>query len=212
MIDVVEQINAVHRTVRTGAGERGETRTVTISRAYDTTVEDLWEACTSADRIPRWFLPVSGELRVGGRYQLEGNAGGTIERCDPPTSFATTWEFGGTVSWIEVRLMAEGKEHTRLELAHTVPVDDHWIEFGPGAVGAGWDLAVMGLGLHLASGSPVDPAAFAAWSASDDGRRFVTLSSRGWRDADVAAGVAIAEADAAARRTLAAYTGGDGGA
>jgi hypothetical protein len=23
----------------------------------------------------RWFLPVTGDLRVGGRFQLEGNAG-----------------------------------------------------------------------------------------------------------------------------------------
>jgi uncharacterized protein YndB with AHSA1/START domain len=70
------------------------------------------------ERIPRWFLPVSGELRAGGRYQLEGNAGGTIERCDPPTGFSATWEFGGSVSWIEVRLTVTGNGGTRLELEH----------------------------------------------------------------------------------------------
>ncbi|MGH9223767.1 MAG: hypothetical protein ACRD2W_08260 [Acidimicrobiales bacterium] len=57
-------------------GRRSETeRVVSISRTYDTTVEDLFDACTSAERIPRWFLPVTGNLRVGGRYQLAGNAG-----------------------------------------------------------------------------------------------------------------------------------------
>src|SRR2546430_11475309 len=29
-------------------------------------------------------------LKLGGRYQLEGNAGGTIEGCDPPKSFFAT--------------------------------------------------------------------------------------------------------------------------
>ena len=67
--------------------EAGEARTVTISADLRTRRSTtLWDACTNAERIPRWFLPVSGDLRLGGRYQLEGNAGGTIERCDPPRS------------------------------------------------------------------------------------------------------------------------------
>ena len=63
----------------------GDTHTVILARTYDTTIDDLWDACTNPDRIPRWFLPISGDLRLNGRYQLEGNAGGTIERCEPRT-------------------------------------------------------------------------------------------------------------------------------
>ena len=57
------------------------------------------DAVTSAERIPRWFLPVSGRLELGGRYQLEGNAGGTIRRCERPSHLGLTWELGGDVSW-----------------------------------------------------------------------------------------------------------------
>src|ERR1700736_2479374 len=88
MIDVVQQINAVQRQVGSRVLEAGEARTVTISQTYDATIDDVWDACTNVDRIPRWVLPISGQLRVGGRYQLEGNAAGTIQRCDPPNSFA----------------------------------------------------------------------------------------------------------------------------
>ena len=73
-------------------------RAVTLSRSYGTTVEDLWDAVTNGERIPRWFLPVSGELGPGGRYQLEGNAGGVITECERLSHFALTWEFGGDVS------------------------------------------------------------------------------------------------------------------
>ena len=52
-------------------------RAVTLTRSYATPVADLWDAVTNGERIPRWFAPVSGELRLGGRYQVEGNAGGT---------------------------------------------------------------------------------------------------------------------------------------
>jgi uncharacterized protein YndB with AHSA1/START domain len=206
MIDVTQQINAVRREVGTRVLEAGEARTVTISRTYTAAIEDVWDACTSAERIPRWFLPVSGELKLGGRYQLQGNAGGTIERCDPPGSFSATWEFGGEVSWIEVRLTAEAAERTRLEIEHIAYVsDERWAEFGPAAVGIGWDSIVMGLSLHL-SGAEMDLPDRMAWAGSDEGKRFMTLSGERWGEAHIASGAEEAEARAMAERTIAAYT------
>jgi uncharacterized protein YndB with AHSA1/START domain len=207
MIDVAQQINAVRRRVGTRVFEAGEARVVSISQTYDAQLEDVWDACANPERIPRWFLPISGDLRVGGRYQLEGNAGGKIERCDPPNSFAATWEFGGEVSWIEVRLTAEPQGRTRFELEHIAHVDDErWAEFGPGAVGVGWDGGLMGLATHLATGRAIDPGEGMAWMASAEGKQFVSLSSQRWRDASVAAGMPEADAQAAADRTTAAYT------
>jgi uncharacterized protein YndB with AHSA1/START domain len=211
MIDVTHQINAVRRRVGSRVFKAGEARVVTVSQTYDSTVEDVWDACTNPERIPRWFLPVSGELRLGGRYQLEGQAGGTIERCDPPKGFFATWEYGGEVSWIELRLTPEGDGRTRFELEHIAHVDDErWAEFGPGAVGVGWDLGLTGLALHLATGRPVDPQEHQAWVGSEEGRRFVTLSSDGWYEAAVAAGGDATAARAAADRTTAFYTGVEG--
>ena len=207
MIDVTGQINAVRRRVGTRVLEAGEARTVTISQTYRAAIEDVWDACTSAERIPRWFLPVSGELKLGGRYQLEGNAGGTIERCDPPKSFFATWEFGGEVSWIEVRLTAETAGGTRLEIEHIAHVgDERWAEFGPGAVGIGWDMVIMGLSLYLSGRPAVSPENSAAWAASEEGKRFMKLSGERWCEAHIASGAAQAEARAMAERTIAAYT------
>ncbi len=207
MIDVAQQISAVRRQVGSRVLEAGEARVVTVSQTYDASLDDLWDACTNPDRIPRWFLPVSGDLRIGGRYRIEGNASGTVERCDPPDSFAATWEYGGDVSWIEVRLSPGPDGRTRFELEHVAHVDDErWAEFGPGAVGVGWDMAVMGLATHLSSGDAVDPGDAAAWMASEQGRRFVSLSSDRWRDASIAAGTDESDAQAAAQRTTAAYT------
>jgi uncharacterized protein YndB with AHSA1/START domain len=122
-----------------GCGSVGwaATRIAIARRTYLVDQADLWDALTNADRIPRWFLPVSGDLRVGGRYQLKGNAGGVVEHCREPESFAVTWEFGGTLSWVEVTLTPDG-ERTTLELAHEAHVDPGlWGQSGPGAVGAG---------------------------------------------------------------------------
>ena len=129
--------------------EHGDTATVvaTISQAYATTVEDLWNACTSAERLPRWFGPVSGDLEVGGRYRIEGNADGTIEACEPPSRVKVTWEFAGNTSWVTIRI-TEDDDGARLTLEHETTEDfpsDFWTTYGPGATGVGWDLAFLGL-------------------------------------------------------------------
>ena len=208
MIDVTHQINAVRRQLGTRVLEADEARILTISQTYDADLDDVWDACTNPERIPRWFLPISGDLRAGGHYQLEGNASGKIERCDPPNSFAATWEYGGGISWIEVRLTSEPEGGTRFELEHVAHVDDEqWDQFGPGAVGVGWDMGLMGLATHLSSGQAVDPGEAAAWMASELGKQFMALSSRRWCDASIATGTDPADAQAAADRTTAAYTG-----
>jgi uncharacterized protein YndB with AHSA1/START domain len=208
MIDVAHQVNAVRRRVGTRVLEAGEARVVTVSQAYDTEPDDLWDACTNRERIPRWFLPVSGELRLGGQYQLEGNAGGTIERCDPPKSFFATWEYAGEVSWIDVRVVPEPDGTARLELEHIAHVDDErWAEFGPGAVGVGWDMGLLGLAGYVAGTPLVAPADALAWQATDEYRDFVARSSERWYEASVAAGTDEQAARAAADRTTAAYTG-----
>ena len=100
-IDIAGRINAVTRKV--GDSEhRGRAAKVVVARcAFDTSPDDLWEAITNVERIPCWFLPISGDLRLGGRYQLKGNAGGEILSCDPPRHLSVTWEFGGEVSWLD---------------------------------------------------------------------------------------------------------------
>ena len=115
-IDVERHLGTVERSVSSPVLEGQPARAVILSRSYRTGTADLWDAVTSAERIPRWFLPVSGTLEPGGRYQLEGNAGGEITACVQLSHFALTWEFGGWVSWVEVVLSADGERRARLAL------------------------------------------------------------------------------------------------
>lgn len=205
-VDFSAHLGAVNRTVTELEREGQPARSVTLARTYDTTAEDLWDAVTNPERLPRWFLPVSGDLKLGGQYQFEGNAGGTITACEPPRFVSATWEFGGGVSWVEVRIAEEGDAQSRLTLSHICPVDDHWRTFGPGAVGVGWDLGLLGLALYLSDPDfkPYDDQAFAT---SSEGIAFITGSSEGWGRAAVAGGEDPAQAEAAEKRTTAFYTG-----
>lgn len=207
-IDVDDQINAVARNVGTGVIDAGKAHVVTISQSYDTDAGDLWDAVTSIKRIPRWFLPITGDLKVGGSYQLEGHAHGTILTCDPPKNLTATWEYGDSVSWIDVSITGDGPDRARLVIEHTIGTDDeNWREFGPGAVGIGWDSMVLGLAIHLATSESIDPSFGPQWTATEDGRRFLTLAGEAWHTANVAGGEDPSVARALTDRCTKAYLG-----
>ncbi len=203
--DVAAHLNTVERSVSSLERDGQPARAITLARSYETTVEDLWDAVTNGDRLPRWFLPVTGELQLGGRYQLEGNAGGLITACDRLSHLGLTWEFGEDVSWVEVRFCDDGAGHARLTLTHTALLSEHWDQYGPGATGVGWEMGLMGLGLHL--DQPDAPMPDEAAFATPNGKAFVYLSSEAWGQAAIASGTDPSTARAAARRTAGFYTG-----
>lgn len=208
---LTSMLGAEFREVADRTQDGKPAKAVVAARTYDTDPADLWDALTNPERIPRWFSPVTGDLRLGGRYQIQGNAGGTIQRCDPPMALDITWEFGGGKSWVTLRLAQEGAG-TRLTLEHIMLAQDmkgeHWLQFGPGAVGVGWDLSFLGLGLHLASGGAKPPESDPAWMASDEAKAFMRGSADAWAKAHIASGEDAETARRMAAATAKFYTGG----
>jgi len=207
MIDSNYSNKDTHRAVGTGRIAAGEGPAVRLRRTYPAPVEDVWDACTSPERISRWFMPVTGDFHVGGKYQLQGNAGGEILRCEAPNLLRVTWIFGDSPpSEVELRLSPGPAGDTVFELEHTAVVDpEFWARFGPGAVGVGWDLALLGLGMHL-SGAKRDEAEIQRWLQAADGKAFVSASSEAWGAAYQASGATAAEATSAVQHTTAFYT------
>lgn len=109
------------------------------------------------------------------------------------------------------RLVPEN-DGARLTLVHTMLKDEageaHWETYGPGAVGVGWDLSFLGLGLHLESGGKaIDREASDAWLASDSGKAFLRACAGSWGRAHAAAGENARVAEAMAARTASFYAG-----
>ena len=188
-IDIPAQIGAIHRTVRrTPREDGGENVTVLATRTYAADPEDVWSALTNPSRVARWFMPLSGDLRVGGKFQLEGNASGDILECDRPRRFRVT--FGGETSILEVRLSPAGNGTTMLELEHTVPIE--MAQSGAGAlwVGPGWDGGLMALGLFLDGKVADDPVVAAN---SPEAFAFSEKAVHAWADAVKDSGTATPE-------------------
>ena len=205
MIDTVAQIEAIEREVTRRPGPHGEELSVRIRRIYDAAITDVWEALTDPDRMKRWFLPVSGDLRVGGTFQLEGNAGGDIHLCEPPNLLRVS--FGGPTSLVELRLSPDGEQRTSLELEHTVPVE--FAQSGAGAlyVGPGWDGGFVALGLYLEGQISDDPVAAAN---SPEGLDLSKRSVDAWLAVVEASGTATGDEIAAATQmALAQFAPGE---
>ncbi len=210
-MDYRNALGIEYRVVKDAEYQGQAVRIVSGARTYSAEIEELWDAVTNTERIPRWFGPVTGEFKLGGRYQLEGNASGEITRCDPPTALDVTWEYAENVSWVTVRLepVTDG---TRLTLEHIMAKDEaseaHWKKYGPGATGVGWDLGFLGLGLHLDSGGEAtEEEENNAWMASLEGKAFIKNCARSWSDAHIVCGEDAAIAAAMAEETARFYCG-----
>ena len=201
MKDVLDELAAVHRVMGKGSVPAGEAYTVELRRRYDATIEDVWDAITSPERVRRWLNPVTGDLRLGGKFELEGGEHGDILRCEAPRLLKVSWLFGpeadnwpGT-SEVEVRLAPGPTGDTEFELIHAAVVGEpSFPTYGPGAGGVGWDLHLFGLARLLADDEIENPTESEDCSAlpmalkSPEGREFSRRSAAAWGQAHLAAG------------------------
>jgi uncharacterized protein YndB with AHSA1/START domain len=186
------------------------TRIVRASRTYPTNQSDLWSALTEKVRIKRWFAEVSGDLELGGRFAIKDNADGEIIACEPPRTLALTWEFSGNISWVRVTV-EEAEDGALLTLEHEMPTDEeseaHWLQYGPGATGVGWEMAFIGLDVHLSGdGRPLLDAG-AAWAEGAQGKATLRTWAKAWGEAHVRSGAPKLVANGMADRTADFYTG-----
>lgn len=200
----------IDRQYRRGAREGDVTHVVTLSRIYQQGSEAVWAAFVNAERLGRWFLPVTGDLRPGGRFKVEGNAGGEVLACERPRHIAVTWEMMGGVSWVDLTFRSEGSG-TRVTLRHIARTADMpaamWDQFGPGAVGSGWEGGFMGLEISLNAPAALCDPALANWHATPEGRAFFTESAKAWADAAIAGGEDPKKMQATVPNLIAFYTG-----
>jgi uncharacterized protein YndB with AHSA1/START domain len=137
---------------------RGEARVAVFTRTYEAPVDDVWSACTDPERLRRWYVPVTGDLRVGGRFEQAMMGSGEILRCEAPHLLHVS--LAGGVDEIELRLTPNDDGTTQLELQHATTADTH--EIGGQTydaifcMGGGYYPRLQALDLHLRGELPDD--------------------------------------------------------
>ena len=74
-----------------------ETRgAVRVEDVYDTDIHDLWEACTTPERLARWLGEFTGDLEMGGKihatFTSTWDGPLRVEVCDAPRHVLVTME------------------------------------------------------------------------------------------------------------------------
>lgn len=139
----------------------GDARSAIMRRVYPAPIDDVWAALTEPDRVNRYFLPLSGDLKEGGHYVVEMNTDGEVLKCDKPNLLRLSWNVEGAVAdEVEIRLK-KVKGGTQLELEHS-SVRDTFVSSDPKTgdwgIGAGWELPLKYLGMYLAGELPNKPS------------------------------------------------------
>ncbi|HYY10183.1 MAG TPA: SRPBCC family protein [Kineosporiaceae bacterium] len=135
-------------SLRTLDATRGAVR---VEDVFDTSVEDLWDACTRPDRLARWIADVSGDLRVGGEFRARFTSGwegtGRIEVCEAPRRLVVvTREPGDTEDDVlEVTLTPQGDRTLLVVEERGLPADQL------AGYGAGWQVHLEDLAAVLAN-------------------------------------------------------------
>lgn len=209
MKDVLDELAAAHQTMGSSTLPAGDAYTIELRRRYDASVDDVWSAITDPERLSRWLKPVTGNLRLGGSFEVEGVEHGEILACEPPRLLRVSWLYGPEAdewpdtSEVEVRLSAGSDGDTELELVHTAAVGEPMFPtYGPGAGGVGWDLHLLALIQYLTDGTTLDHDEF---RTSPDGREFARRSAAAWGDAHLAAGGDSDQVASAVAATTAFY-------
>lgn len=189
MPDITDQtgsLDAVERAMGRRLIPDGQARTAILRRRFPAEPEDVWHAITTPERLNRFFLPVSGDLREGGHYSLEGNANGEILRCEPPRLLRLQWipPGGGHHDQVEIRLVPDGSNATLLELEHASVADVFLTDPDTGCygVGIGWEAPLHFLDQHLRARLPDAPAT--DWYIPDETREreYADVRGRAWAE------------------------------
>ena len=208
MIDIIREIEAIQREVGEGQLPAGVGRAVRAQRDYDAPIEDVWDALTNPERIGRWFLPISGDYRVGGHYQFEGNAGGEILACERPHRLKVTWVYGEVTSDADVSESKCGYRRAdgeRRDFSSSTPRSSpRTVGRSSGRVPSAWagTWGCSGSRCICSGGSIDDPM---AWQLSAEGREFATRSSEAWGEANRGCGRRSGEAARGVANTTAFY-------
>jgi uncharacterized protein YndB with AHSA1/START domain len=147
----------------TRAGDHAE---VVFARDYDTDAADLWAAVTEPERLARWFAPVDGDLRDGGRFTIRFDDNDVpdcrVTSCDAPRAYSWEWPHAAYTSLVTVAVEPAGTG-ARLHLTHTRLAPSQAPDYA-----AGWEIYVSRLA-ELTAGEEVRDTWVQDWGRAREG-------------------------------------------
>jgi uncharacterized protein YndB with AHSA1/START domain len=100
----------------------GDALQLVFHRRYNKSVEKVWAALTTPERLADWFATAEVDLRVGGIIRLGWNGVHKVDVlitvCEPPRALAWRWTLGERDTLVRFDLTPEG-DGCALTLTHS---------------------------------------------------------------------------------------------
>jgi uncharacterized protein YndB with AHSA1/START domain len=164
----------------------GPARGAVSRRRVDAPIEDVWSLFADPERMRLWNPDsVTGEFRLGGKFNIKNNASGEVLRCEPPTLFRVSWIYAGSYSEFEVRLSSSAGA-TVVEFEHLMTDEElaaagMSVSEGLVAAGTGWDFSLEYLDRYVRGELDEPPTAHDGWEASAEDEELFSQSERLWK-------------------------------
>lgn len=146
---------------------------VRVEDVYDTDIGDLWQACTTPERLARWIAEVSGDARVGGTVNAVFTSTWTgpvrIDVCDAPHHLLLTADPGtADETRIEAWLTSESAGAAASPTARTrLVVEERGVPVGQAHFyGAGWQVHLEDLNRSLTADGPAHTDGWSEYAAA----------------------------------------------
>ena len=146
-------------------GEKADgTFEVSVSRTIEASAENLYDAFTNDQILPKWFGEYAKtDVREGGRYDMSGGDVGHYRRLVRPKRIRMTWDnekaFPGTL--VEIRFTAKTPEKTSVTIQHMKLPSGGAREM----MKVGWSWALDSLKSYFETGERI---LFDDWQAAQD--------------------------------------------
>lgn len=168
-------------TMRALDDTRGAVR---LEQVYDTGIDDLWEACTTPERLARWIAQVSGDLHVGATvhavFTSTWTGPATIAVCEAPHHLVMRMDPGtDDETEIEAWLSAEGPRTRLVVEERGLPLTQLHLH------GAGWQVHLEDLARSLVLGGPAHTDGWSDQRAAPGWHEHWILLTPSYREAAV---------------------------
>ncbi|MGJ6979169.1 SRPBCC domain-containing protein [Aestuariimicrobium soli] len=136
---------------------------------YDTSPDDLWQACTDPERLERWIAQVDGDVRLGGLVEITFTSSYTgtfrVDACEAPRHLLLTEQAGELTMQLELWISSEGDGARLVIEDRGLPLEEVHEH------AAGWQVHLDDLTRALAAGATAHPSGWSSERPSPDWAR-----------------------------------------
>jgi uncharacterized protein YndB with AHSA1/START domain len=149
-------------------------------------LEDIWAAIVTPEKLARWMRPIAGKLAKGETMDVASNGKVVVTACEPKRRLAFSLTQGALTQGVAVTFGEEGKGRAKQRLLRLnisanrsgLP-DSAWLAYGPASLGISWEFTCRALMAYL--DDPASKVDFVNYARRPEATDYIRSAFAEWR-------------------------------